>query len=156
MTTFFPLCFPEKTPPGLLSFCIWSWIQDLSMQLWAILATQRVLEGGGVGKDGTTANCLICFNQFYGLRWFQYGKHSLVCTALALNRFRSNVKKWCFFADIINDVGITMEVGAMLVPQNLFLAHICKYVMWLFFEVNSLFSFFLSLSLSLSVHATPS
>ena len=33
MLTFFPLGFPEKTLPGLLSFCIWCWIQDLSVQM---------------------------------------------------------------------------------------------------------------------------
>lgn len=122
-TTFFPVGFPEKTPPGLLRYCIWSWIQDLSTQMRAILATQRVLEGVGVGKQGATAlSATINFLVRDG-----FGMAStLFFTALASNKFRSNVKKWRLFADIINDVGITLEVAATLVPRHFFLPMICK------------------------------
>lgn len=54
-TTFLPTGFPNKTPPGYLQFSIWSWIQDISTQLRSVLATQKILEGVGVGKEGATA-----------------------------------------------------------------------------------------------------
>ena len=54
-TTFLPIGFPDKTPPGYLQFSVWSWIQDVSTQLRSVLATQKILEGVGVGKEGATA-----------------------------------------------------------------------------------------------------
>ena len=54
-TTFLPTGFPNKTPHGYLQFCIWSWIQDVSTQLRSVLATQKILEGVGVGREGATA-----------------------------------------------------------------------------------------------------
>jgi len=54
-TTFLPIGFPEKTPPGYFQFCIWSWVQDVSTQLRSVLATQKILEGVGVGRADATA-----------------------------------------------------------------------------------------------------
>lgn len=54
-TTFLPVGFPEKTPTGYFRFCVWSWIQDVSTQLRSVLATQKILEGVGVGREGATA-----------------------------------------------------------------------------------------------------
>lgn len=54
-TTFLPVGFPDKTPNGYLRFCVWSWIQDVSTQLRSVLATQKILEGVGVGREGATA-----------------------------------------------------------------------------------------------------
>ena len=54
-STFLPAGYPSKTPVGYLPFSIWSWTQDLSTQLRGVLATQRVLEGVGVGREGATA-----------------------------------------------------------------------------------------------------
>eukprot|EP00557_Chaetoceros_sp_GSL56_P013143 CAMPEP_0176483444 /NCGR_PEP_ID=MMETSP0200_2-20121128/3922_1 /TAXON_ID=947934 /ORGANISM="Chaetoceros sp., Strain GSL56" /LENGTH=359 /DNA_ID=CAMNT_0017879847 /DNA_START=455 /DNA_END=1534 /DNA_ORIENTATION=- len=88
----------------------------------AILATQRVLEGVGVGKEGATA--LSASINFLVRDGFGMAS-TLVFTALASNRFRSNVKKWRLFADVINDVGITLEVAATLVPRKFFLPMIC-------------------------------
>lgn len=45
--------------------------------------------------------------------------------SLAASKFRSDVKRWRIFADIINDVGITLEMSATLVSQKLFLLMIC-------------------------------
>jgi hypothetical protein len=122
-TTFLPIGFPEKTPHGYLSFSMWSWTQDISTQLRAILATQRVLEGVGVGREGATA--LSASINFIVRDGFGMAS-TLMFTALSSDKFRSNVKKWRLFADMINDVGITLEVAATLVPRHLFLPMICK------------------------------
>jgi len=53
--TFLPIGFPGKTPPNYLRFSFWSWIQDVSTQLRSVLATQRILEGVGVGSSEATA-----------------------------------------------------------------------------------------------------
>lgn len=54
-STFLPNGFPVKTPPGYLRYSLWSWIQDISTQLRSVLATQRILEGVGVGSSEATA-----------------------------------------------------------------------------------------------------
>lgn len=124
-STFLPNGFPSKTPHGYLEFSIWSWIQDFSTQLRAILATQRVLEGVGVGREGATAlSASINFIVRDGCGMAS----TLMFTALTSNKFRSNVKKWRLFADIMNDIGITLEVAATLVPRHLFLPMICKWI----------------------------
>ena len=51
-STFLPAGYPKRTPPKYLQYSMWSWIQDLSTQLRSVLATQRVLEGVGVGREG--------------------------------------------------------------------------------------------------------
>ena len=121
--TFLPIGFPEKTPHGYLSFSIWSWIQDLSTQLRAILATQRVLEGVGVGREGATA--LSASINFIVRDGFGMAS-TLMFTAFSSNKFKSDVKKWRLFADVMNDIGITLEAAATLVPKNLFLPIICE------------------------------
>ena len=54
-TTFLPIGFPEKNSHGYFQYCVWSWIQDVSTQLRSVLATQKILEGVGVGREGATA-----------------------------------------------------------------------------------------------------
>lgn len=121
-STFLPSGYPDKTPEGYLSYSIWSWIQDLSTQLRAVLATQRVLEGIGVGREGATA---LSASLNFIVRDGCGMASSLLFTAVSSSGFRHDVKKWRLFADIINDVGITLEVAATLVSQHLFLPMIC-------------------------------
>jgi len=56
ITTFVPSSgYPALTPSGYIRFSIYSAIQDLSTSLRSVLATQRVLEGIGVGRAGASA-----------------------------------------------------------------------------------------------------
>ena len=121
-STFLPSGYPNKTPPGYLQYAAWSWIQDLSTQLRAVLATQRVLEGVGVGREGATA--LSALMNFIVRDGCGMGA-TLLFTSVASSRFSSDVKRWRLFADIMVDIGITLEVCATLVPAGLFLPMIC-------------------------------
>ena len=125
-TTFLPSGYPLRTPPGYLSYSIWSWIQDLSTQLRSIVATQRVLEGIGVGREGATA--LSASLNFIVRDGFGMAS-TLIFTSMASSQFRSDVKRWRMFADVINNVGITLEVSATLVSQKYFLLMICKCIL---------------------------
>ena len=124
-TTFLPNGYPKATPHGYLSYSIWSWIQDLSTQLRAVLATQRVLEGVGVGREGATA---LSASLNFIVRDGCGMASTLLFTAMASSKFRADVKRWRLVADIINDVGITLEVCATIVPHHLFLPMICKFI----------------------------
>lgn len=122
-STFLPSGFPTTTPPGYLSYSVWSWIQDLSTQLRGVLATQRVLEGVGVGREGATAlSALMNFLVRDGCGMAA----TLLFTSAASSRFSADIKRWRLFADIMVDIGITLEVAATLVPAYLFLPMICE------------------------------
>ncbi|KAL3944783.1 MAG: hypothetical protein SGBAC_001154 [Bacillariaceae sp.] len=127
-STFLPSGYPTRTPPGYLQYSVWSWIQDLSTQLRSVLATQRVLEGVGVGREGATA---ISALMNYLIRDGCGMAANLLFTSGWSTRFRTDIKRWRLFADTILDVGITCEVAAVLVPQAFFLpmismGNICK------------------------------
>ena len=121
-STFLPSGYPNRTPPGYLKFSMFSWIQDLSTQLRSVLATQRVLEGVGVGREGATAlSALMNYLVRDGCGMIA----TLLFTSVASSRFRTDVKRWRLFADLMVDLGITLEVTAVLVPRALFLPMIC-------------------------------
>ncbi|CAJ1949448.1 unnamed protein product [Cylindrotheca closterium] len=127
-STFLPSGYPTRTPSGYLQYSAWSWIQDLSTQLRSVLATQRVLEGVGVGREGATA---ISALMNYLVRDGCGMAANLLFTSGWSTCFRTDIKRWRLFADTILDVGITCEVAAVLVPQAFFLpmisiGNICK------------------------------
>lgn len=117
-STFLPSGYPARTPPGYLRYSAWSWVQDLSTQLRSVLATQRVLEGVGVGREGATAlSALLNYLVRDGCGMLA----TLLFTSIASSKFRTDIKRWRIFADIMVDIGITLEVAAVVVPQSLFL-----------------------------------
>jgi hypothetical protein len=117
-STFLPSGYPTKTPDGYLRYSVWSWIQDVSTQLRSVLATQRVLEGVGVGREGATAlSALMNFLVRDGCGMAA----SLLFTSVRSSHFRTDVKRWRLFADMMVDLGITLEVAAIVVPRVLFL-----------------------------------
>jgi hypothetical protein len=91
-STFLPSGFPVRTPAGYLQYSVWSWIQDLSTQLRAVLATQRVLEGVGVGREGATAlSALMNFlvRDGCGIVGYSYDMRSPFILWMDLNRAAS-------------------------------------------------------------------
>ena len=121
-STFLPAGYPKRTPPGYLTYSMWSWVQDLSTQMRGVLATQRVLEGVGVGKEGATAlSASLNFIVRDGCGMLA----TLLFTSVAASKFRADIKRWRLFADLIVDVGITLEVAATLFPKAWFLPLIC-------------------------------
>lgn len=121
-STFLPIGFPKSVPPGYLSFSIWSWIQDWSTSLRAVLATQNVLAAMGVGDATATA---LSAAQNYLVRDFAGMMTVLGFTSLFAHSFGPETKRWRIFADVILDVGITMEVLAVHLPKSWFLIILC-------------------------------
>lgn len=112
-STFLPAGFPSRTPPGYVAYALWSSLQDTSTQLRSVLATQRILQGIGVGRPGATAVSAVL--QFM-IRDGCGMAASLLVTALAASQFRANLKPWRWLADVLVDVGITLEVAAVQMP----------------------------------------
>mmetsp|Transcript_1637 Transcript_1637/g.3254 ORF Transcript_1637/g.3254 Transcript_1637/m.3254 type:complete len:502 (+) Transcript_1637:82-1587(+) len=94
---------------GYLSYILYDNIQDLSTSLRSVLATQRILEGVGVGRAGATAlSATLNFIIRDGCGMVA----SLLFTSYAAHSFRRNVKRWKYFADVMVDIGITLEIIA--------------------------------------------
>lgn len=86
------------------------------------MATQRVLEGVGVGREGATAlSALMNFIVRDGCGMAA----TLLFTYFAASRFNSDVKRWRLLADVMVDIGITLEVAAIHFPRSYFLPMLC-------------------------------
>ena len=109
-------------PEGYISYVCWNAAQDLSTQLRSVLATQRVLEGMGIGREGATS---LSATLNFIIRDGTGMAASLILTAMQSSNFRHDVKKWRMFADLIVDIGITLEVAASSMRQQFFLPTIC-------------------------------
>lgn len=121
LTTFLPAGYPSSVSPEYLTYQKWNLIQDLSTNLRGILAIQAILEGMGVGRAGSTAAAAA-------LQWITRDGASMIgglaFTAVSAKHFGTNVKTWRLFADVLCDVGITLDMFAPLFPRH-FLAIIC-------------------------------
>lgn len=112
---------------GYLSYMIYDNLQDLTTSLRSVLATQRVLQGVGVGRsDATALSATLNFLLRDGCGMIA----SLLFTSIAASTFRRNIKRWKYFADIMVDLGITLEIIApsVLATQRyraLFLPLLC-------------------------------
>ncbi|KAL7531058.1 hypothetical protein ACHAWF_003614 [Thalassiosira exigua] len=94
---------------GYLRYAFLDNVQDLSTALRSVLATQRILEGVGVGRsDATALSATLNFVVRDGCGMLA----SLAFSSCTARSFRRNVKRWKFFADVAVDVGITLEVLA--------------------------------------------
>lgn len=98
---------------GYISYVLYDLVQDLSTNLRSVLATQRVLEGVGVGRSSATAlSATLNFLIRDGCGMIA----SLLFSSYFASSFRRNVKRWKYFADVMVDIGITLE---MLAPSVL-------------------------------------
>jgi hypothetical protein len=117
---------------GYLSYILYDNLQDLTTALRSVLATQRILEGVGVGRSGATAlSATLNFLLRDGCGMIA----SLLFTSVAASTFRRNIKRWKYFADIMVDIGITVEILAPSVLSTRFhawflpllcLGNVCK------------------------------
>jgi Vitamin B6 photo-protection and homoeostasis len=119
-STFLPVGYPGSVQPRYLQFSIWNALQDWSTSLRSTLATQRILEGVGVGTSTATAVSAV---QNFLVRDAAGMAATLLFTAST--SFGANVKQWRIFADIMVDLGITLEVAAIQVPKRYFLLMLC-------------------------------
>jgi len=118
---------------GYLQYILLDNIQDLCTSLRSVLATQRILEGVGVGRaDATALSATLNFLIRDGCGMLA----SLLFTSYAASSFRRNVKRWKYFADVMVDIGITLEIVAPCVLSSpalkgwflplICLANVCK------------------------------
>jgi hypothetical protein len=121
-STFLPIGYPATVPDQYLSYVIWSSLQDLCTSVRSVIATQRVLQGIGVGTN--TATTLSAIQNFI-LRDAAGMVATLSFTSFTSGIFSKDVKRWRIFADCMVDIGITLEVLAVQLPKSYFVPMLC-------------------------------
>ncbi|TYZ61254.1 hypothetical protein PybrP1_001095 [[Pythium] brassicae (nom. inval.)] len=124
---FLPAGYPDSVSEDYLAFQCWDTLQAVCSYLRGVLATQSVLQSVGVGNDKATPLAAA-------LQWvLRDGSGMIGGLTFAYfvgPKFDVNVKRWRLFADVINDVGLTLDMLApffpSLVTEVLCVSSVCK------------------------------
>lgn len=124
---FLPAGYPDSVSEDYLTFQLWDTTQAMCSYLRGVLATQSVLQSVGVGDDKATPLAAA-------LQWVLRDGSGMIgglaFTYAVGPKFDLNVKRWRLFADVINDVGLTLDMVApyfpTLVTEVLCVSSICK------------------------------
>ena len=108
---FLPVGYPESVRPEYLRFQAFDTLQAACSYLRNVLTTSAILKAAGVGEEAASPMAAA-------LTWVlrdgigMFG--SLLFSYVAGANFDVNVKEWRLFADVINDVGLTLDMLAPL------------------------------------------
>jgi hypothetical protein len=115
---FLPVGFPASVTADYAPFQLYDSIQGLCSYLRGMLCTQAVMTGLGVGDATATAASAA-------MQWLLRDGIGMIGGILFAwrqsARFGLNIRKWRLFADVINDVGLTLEMISPLFPPRYFL-----------------------------------
>ena len=115
---FLPVGFPKSVEDGYLEYQLWDLVQGLTSYLRSNLAIKELLAGLGVGDVAATASA-------GALGWIMLNGASmlggLAFTWWSAREFGFHVRQWRLFADVINDVGLTLNMLAPLAGKDWFL-----------------------------------
>lgn len=112
---FLPVGYPQSVRPEYLSYQIYDSLQGLCSYLRGVVSTSALLTAAGVGDaEATAMSAAMAWAMRDGLGMvgglmFSYSTSSL---------FDSYVKEFRLFADVINDVGLTLDMIAPLVGTD--------------------------------------
>jgi hypothetical protein len=106
-----PLGYPHSVDPSYLPYQLYDALQGLCSYWRGVVATRAVLEAAGVGNGNATAASAA-------LQWALRDGTGMIGGLLfsyaASHLFDSHVKEFRLFADVINDVALTLD---MLAPN---------------------------------------
>lgn len=125
---FLPIDFPHSVEPNYLQYQFYDSIQGLSSYLRGVVTTSAVLHAAGVGSSSADAlSAAMAWATRDGIGMIG----GLLFSYAASPFFDAYVKEFRLFADVINDMGLTLDMAAPLFPstQTLIvscLATICK------------------------------
>ncbi|KXZ54865.1 hypothetical protein GPECTOR_4g937 [Gonium pectorale] len=109
-------------------FQAWDTVQALSSYVRGMLSSAAILRGVGVGQKvlraGRAASPLAAVFTFF-LRDLAGMLGGILFAYLEGAGFDSCAKQWRLFADITNDVGMTLELASPLLPRAAFLPIAC-------------------------------
>ena len=110
-SVFLPVGYPESVRPEYLRFQAFDTLQAACSYLRGVLTTSAMLRGAGVGSDAASPMAAaLVWTLRDGVGMFG----SLLFSYLVGAQFDVNVKEWRLFADLINDIGLTLDMLAPL------------------------------------------
>eukprot|EP00698_Gefionella_okellyi_P008688 TRINITY_DN2167_c0_g1_i1.p1 TRINITY_DN2167_c0_g1~~TRINITY_DN2167_c0_g1_i1.p1 ORF type:complete len:406 (+),score=96.07 TRINITY_DN2167_c0_g1_i1:1718-2935(+) len=115
---FLPKGYPASVTADYARFQLWDTVQAMCSYLRGALCMQALFKAMGVGSaDATAASAVTLWIMRDGC-----GMLGGLTLATALGRtFDSHAKAWRFFADIVNDIGLTLDLMTGLFPQQFLL-----------------------------------
>ena len=121
-TLFLPVGYPNSVRTGYLEYQWWDVIQGLTSYLRGQLAYQSMLVGLGVGDVEATASAGALSKI---IRDTSSMVGSLLFTYVYSDEFGYDVRQWRLFADVSNDIGLTLHFVAPLFGKDYFIAISC-------------------------------
>lgn len=126
-TTFLPSGYPNSVRMEYITYQYWDSIQGMSSYLRSVLTTRSILAGAGVGSAETTALAAA-------LTWiFRDGLGmigSLLFAYKYSGTFEIYIKEWRYLADVLNNVGLTLDLLSADFPRYYFaltsISTLCK------------------------------
>jgi hypothetical protein len=115
---FLPVGYPDTVRLGYWDYQVYDSIQGLCSYLRGVVSSAHVLQAAGVGNAQSTAwGAAVTWALRDGMGLLG----GLVFSASVAPLFDSYVKEFRFFADLILDVGLTLDMLLPVLPQSLFL-----------------------------------
>lgn len=115
---FLPAGYPASVRPEYFSFQVFDTVQAASSYLRSILTTSAILKASGVGEGAASpmaAAVAWVLRDGFGMCG------SLLFAAVVGSNFDENVKEWRLFADLINDLGLSLNMLAPLTGDDYFI-----------------------------------
>ena len=108
---FLPIDYPKSVNPGYIQYQAYDLIQGLSSYLRGVVTTTAILTAAGVGNSEATATSAA-------VQWAMKDGcgmiGGLIFSFFCSSYFDSHVKEFRLFADIMNDIGLFLD---MLLPS---------------------------------------
>lgn len=125
---FLPIGYPHSVDESYLPYQLYDGLQGLCSYWRGVVSTKAVLEASGVGDSDATAFSAAIQ---WALRDGTGMVGGLVFSYACSSYFDTHVKEFRLFADVINDVALTLDMFAPLAPSEyslyiLSLSTICK------------------------------
>ncbi|KAG2490919.1 hypothetical protein HYH03_010832 [Edaphochlamys debaryana] len=115
---FLPEGYPASVSPDYISFQAWDTVQALCSYVRGMLTSAAIMRGVGVGEQASTPLAAV-FTFFVRDMAGMLG--GILFAYLEGSGFDSCAKQWRLFADVTNDLGMTVELASPLLPRSAFL-----------------------------------
>ncbi|EXB44838.1 hypothetical protein L484_026418 [Morus notabilis] len=109
-----PKGFPSSVTPDYVPFQVWDSLQGLSTYIRTMLSTQALLSAFGVGEKSAT---VIGATFQWFLRDLTGMLGGILFTFYQGSNLDSNAKMWRLVADLMNDLGMLMDLISPLFPS---------------------------------------
>ena len=116
---FLPIGFPHSVEKGYLKYQIWDLVQGLTSYFRGNLAMKETLKALGVGDVAANATS-SALSKLILQGTSMFG--GLIFTWMASEHFGRHTRQWRLFADVINDIGLTLQMVAPLCGKDYFLS----------------------------------